>query len=146
MSLPADLQFAMYDGSSDPYDHMLHFNQAMILNAGNDRLLCKVFPASLKGPTWPGSTKSQGDPSTHSMSYGPHSFPSTYVQSGKRETSVHYKPSSSGRMSLSKTSLGDLDRLSNKSMHTAWTQSFRTFEEASGRLPLFGRLASLGYH
>ena len=42
--------FSMYDGSSDPYDHMLHFNQVMILNAGNDRLLCKVFPASLKGP------------------------------------------------------------------------------------------------
>ena len=42
--------FAMYDGSSDPYDHMLHLNQAMILNTGNDRLLCKVFPASLKGP------------------------------------------------------------------------------------------------
>ena len=42
--------FAMYDGSSDPYDHMLHFNKAMILNTGNDRLLCKVFPASLKGP------------------------------------------------------------------------------------------------
>ena len=41
--------FAMYDGSSDPYDHMLHFNQTMILNAGNDRLLCKVFSASLKG-------------------------------------------------------------------------------------------------
>ena len=43
--------FAMYDDSSDPYDHMLHFNQAMILNAGDDRLLCKVFPANLKGPT-----------------------------------------------------------------------------------------------
>ena len=43
--------FAMYDGSFDPYDHMLHFNQVMILNAENDRLLCKVFPASLKGPT-----------------------------------------------------------------------------------------------
>ena len=42
--------FAMYDGSSNPYDHMLHFNQAMILNAGDDRLLCKVFPASLNGP------------------------------------------------------------------------------------------------
>ena len=42
--------FAMYDGSSDPYDHMLHFNQAMILSAGNDCLLCKVFLASLKGP------------------------------------------------------------------------------------------------
>ena len=43
-------QFAMYDGSSDLYDHMMHFNQAMILSAGNDRLLCKVFPASLKRP------------------------------------------------------------------------------------------------
>ena len=42
--------FAMYDGSSDSYDHMLHYNQAMILNAGDDRLLCKVFPANLKGP------------------------------------------------------------------------------------------------
>ena len=42
--------FAMYDGTSDLYDHMLHFNQAMILNAGNDRLLCKVFLANLKGP------------------------------------------------------------------------------------------------
>ena len=42
--------FAMYDGSSDPYDHMLHFNQAMILNVGDNRLLLKVFPASLKGP------------------------------------------------------------------------------------------------
>ena len=42
--------FAMYDGSSDLYDHMLHFNQAMMLNAGDNRLLCKVFPTSLKGP------------------------------------------------------------------------------------------------
>ena len=40
----------MYDGSSNPYDHMLHFNQALILNAGDDRLLCKVFSTSLKGP------------------------------------------------------------------------------------------------
>ena len=43
--------FAMYDGSFDPYNHMMHFNQAMILRAGNDRLLCKVFPANLKGPS-----------------------------------------------------------------------------------------------
>ena len=41
--------FAMYDGSSDPYDHMLHYNQAMILSARDDRLLCKLFPARLKG-------------------------------------------------------------------------------------------------
>ena len=42
--------FAMYDCFFNAYDHMMHFNQAMILSAGNDRLLCKVFPASLKGP------------------------------------------------------------------------------------------------
>ena len=42
--------FATFNGSADPYNHMLHYNQAMILNAGNDRLLCKVFPTSLQGP------------------------------------------------------------------------------------------------
>ena len=42
--------FSMYDGSSDPYYHMLHFNKVKILNVGDDRLLCKVFQASLKGP------------------------------------------------------------------------------------------------
>ena len=41
--------FTMYDGSTDSYDHMLHFNQIMILSVGNERLLCKVFPVSLKG-------------------------------------------------------------------------------------------------
>ena len=39
------------DGFSDPYNHMLHYNQVMILNAGNDLLLCKVFSASLRGFT-----------------------------------------------------------------------------------------------
>ena len=43
--------FATFDGSADPYDHMFHYNQAMVLNASNDRLLCKVFPTSLRGPT-----------------------------------------------------------------------------------------------
>ena len=41
--------FTMFDGSTDPYDHMLHYNQAMTLNADSD-LLCKVFLASLRGP------------------------------------------------------------------------------------------------
>ena len=39
--------FTMFNGSNDPYDHMLHYNQAMTLNVGNDRLLCKVFQASM---------------------------------------------------------------------------------------------------
>ena len=41
---------ATFDGSSEPYDHMLRYNQAMILKVDNDRLLCKVFPASLREP------------------------------------------------------------------------------------------------
>ena len=41
--------FAMFNGSSDPYDHMLNYNQALNLNAENDHLLCKVFLASLQG-------------------------------------------------------------------------------------------------
>ena len=45
--------FATFNGSTDPYDHMLHYNQAMILNVGNDRLLCKVFPIGLRGFTLP---------------------------------------------------------------------------------------------
>ena len=45
------LDFTMFDGSADPYDHMLIYNQAMTLNANNDSLLCKVFPTSLLGPT-----------------------------------------------------------------------------------------------
>ena len=42
--------FVMFDGYADPYDHMLHYNQARILNARNDRMLCKVFLASLQRP------------------------------------------------------------------------------------------------
>ena len=41
----------MFDGSTDPYDHMFHYNQAMTMNAGDDLLLCKVFSTSLRGPT-----------------------------------------------------------------------------------------------
>ena len=37
------LAFATFDDFTNPYDHMLHYNQAMILNAGNDRRLCKLF-------------------------------------------------------------------------------------------------------
>ena len=41
--------FTMFDGSNDPYDHMLHYNQAMTSNTENDHLVCKVFRVSLRG-------------------------------------------------------------------------------------------------
>ena len=44
------LAFTMFDGSNGSYDHMLHYIQAMTLNACNDCLLCKASPASLRGP------------------------------------------------------------------------------------------------
>ena len=127
--------FAMYDGSSDPYDHMLHFNQAMILNAGDDCLLCKVFLASLKGLPWLGSTNSHRDLSTRSLSYGLHLFPSTCAQFDRRETLVLCKPSSSGRTSLSVISLEDLEGQFNILIRTIWMQSSRIFEGALGRPP-----------
>ncbi|RVX18330.1 hypothetical protein CK203_006626 [Vitis vinifera] len=42
-------KFSTYDGSSDPFDHIMHYRQLMTLDIGNDALLCKVFPASLQG-------------------------------------------------------------------------------------------------
>ena len=41
--------FATFDGSADPYNYMLHYILVMILHVGNNRLFCKVFPASLRG-------------------------------------------------------------------------------------------------
>ncbi|RVW34642.1 hypothetical protein CK203_117709 [Vitis vinifera] len=41
-------KFFTYDGSSDPFDHIMHYRQLMTLDIGNDALLCKVFPASLQ--------------------------------------------------------------------------------------------------
>ena len=35
------LAFTTFDGLANPYDHMLHYNQVMTLNAGNDRLYAK---------------------------------------------------------------------------------------------------------
>ena len=42
-------KFSAYDGSSDPFDHIMHYRQLMTLDIGNDALLCNVFPASLQG-------------------------------------------------------------------------------------------------
>ena len=42
-------KFSAYDGSNDPFDHIMHYRQLMTLDIGNDTLLCKVFPSSLQG-------------------------------------------------------------------------------------------------
>ena len=42
-------KFSTYDGSNDPFDHIMHYRQLITLDIGNDELLCKVFPTSLQG-------------------------------------------------------------------------------------------------
>ena len=42
-------KFTMYNGTSDPFDHLLHYWQLMTLDIGNEVLLYKVFPVNLHG-------------------------------------------------------------------------------------------------
>nr|CAN63300.1 hypothetical protein VITISV_044138 [Vitis vinifera] len=42
-------KFSTYDGSSDPFNYIMHYRQLMTLDIDNDELLCKVLPASLQG-------------------------------------------------------------------------------------------------
>lgn len=44
-------KFTMYDGTSNLFDHLMHFWQLMTLNISNDVLLFKVFSTNLHGPT-----------------------------------------------------------------------------------------------
>lgn len=41
------LKFTTYDGTNDPFDHIMDYRQLITLDIGNDALLWKVFPASL---------------------------------------------------------------------------------------------------
>ena len=41
--------FTIYNGRTDPVEHVNHFNQMMVVHSRNEALMCKVFPSSL-GP------------------------------------------------------------------------------------------------
>ena len=41
--------FTIYNGMTDPMEHISHFNKKMEVHANNEALMCKVFPFSL-GP------------------------------------------------------------------------------------------------
>ena len=41
--------FTMYNGKTDPVEHVSHFNQRMVVHSLDEALMCKVFPSSL-GP------------------------------------------------------------------------------------------------
>ena len=39
--------FTMYNGRTDPVEHVSHFSQKMAVYSRNEALMCKVFPSSL---------------------------------------------------------------------------------------------------
>jgi len=41
--------FTMYNGRTNPMEHISHFNQRIAMHSKNETLMCKVFPSSL-GP------------------------------------------------------------------------------------------------
>ena len=41
--------FTIYNGQTNPMEHVSHFNQRMAIHSKNEALMCKVFPSSL-GP------------------------------------------------------------------------------------------------
>ena len=43
------LTFTLYNGRTDPVEHVNQFNQRMSVHSKNEALMCKVFPSSL-GP------------------------------------------------------------------------------------------------
>ena len=40
-------KFTMYNGKTDPIEHMSQLNQRMAVHSKNEALTCKVFPSSL---------------------------------------------------------------------------------------------------
>ena len=41
--------FSLYNGRTDPVEHVSHFNQKMVVHSKDETLMCKIFPSSL-GP------------------------------------------------------------------------------------------------
>ncbi|XP_065629554.1 uncharacterized protein LOC136067508 [Quercus suber] len=42
------LTFTIYNGQTDPVEHVSHFNQRMVVYSRDKTLMCKVFPSSLR--------------------------------------------------------------------------------------------------
>ena len=39
--------FTIYNGMTDPIEHVSHFNQRMVIHFRNEALMCRVFSSSL---------------------------------------------------------------------------------------------------
>ena len=106
--------FATFDGSAYLYDHMIHYNQAMILNVDNNRLLCKVFLASLQGPALAWFHKLPRNLINSFNELWVAWYRCIFVRCDKRGTSASYRLFSSRNKSLFKTSQGGSGKPSSR--------------------------------
>ena len=44
--------FAMYNGRTDPVEHVSQFKQKMVVHSQDEALLCRVFPSNLGPMIW----------------------------------------------------------------------------------------------
>ena len=44
--------FSLYNGRTDPVEHVSHFNQKMAVHSKDEALMCKIFPSSLGPMRW----------------------------------------------------------------------------------------------
>ncbi|RVW64182.1 hypothetical protein CK203_046311 [Vitis vinifera] len=93
-------KFYMYDGSSDPFDHIMHYRQLMTLDIGNDRLLCKVFPASLQGQALSWFHQLPANSIDNFRDLFEASWGSTYAQPGISKISAPCRTSKCKKMKL----------------------------------------------
>ena len=40
--------FTMFNGRTDPVEHVSHFNPRMVVHFKNEAMMCKVFPSNLR--------------------------------------------------------------------------------------------------
>ena len=62
--------FRLYDGTTDPVDHIKGYKQLMAIETMDEKLICKLFPTSLTGPasTWFQDLKPRSIPNFDTLS------------------------------------------------------------------------------
>ncbi|XP_050160600.1 uncharacterized protein LOC126634149 [Malus sylvestris] len=110
-------KFRLFEGTTDPVEHIYHFQQQMALEGDDEALLCKLFPSSLSGSslTWFRQLKSR---SIESFTNLCEAFISQYVCNRRPRKDVTI-------LFSTKQNVGE----SLKSYMTRFTEEMSTLEE-----------------
>ena len=74
--------FAIYNGRTDPVEHVSQFNQRMAVHSRDEVLMCKVFPSSL-GPMMMRGFDGLNPNSTNSFKQLTQAFGSRFITSSR---------------------------------------------------------------